>query len=231
MEVLATQYKALMNPNLPDSIKNLKTVKQYLDPYDGDLESTSSESDCSRSVLLDGYIEKINYQSHAIVAIDGRKLPIKPYKQSLQMTFETVCSYTELNSTKMEPVPTADALLQSSSESEVLSNRVHDLTFPTNRLFSNTKQKQFESLDLEVLTSPVNSDIGEHGFMSMLALQSPGKCDSGHQNTQLCSGRILKASHERFHEGKRTPKRKLGNPLIDTGNDRMNKKKSRMNKN
>ncbi|XP_078419456.1 uncharacterized protein LOC144693473 [Cetorhinus maximus] len=254
MEVLATQYnekckvesstesesdactanEALMNPSLADSIKNHETVKQYLDPYDGDLESTSSESDSSRGFLLDAYTEKINYQSHTIGAIDGKKLSIKPYKQSFQTTFEPVCNYKELNSTQMEPVPTADVLLQSSSESEVLSNRVHDLTFPKNRLVSNTKQKQFGSLDLGVLTDcpAVNSDIaGEHGFMSTLTQKSPGKHYPRHPNAHLCSGRTLKVSHERLIEGKFTPKRKLGNSLIDVGNDRISKKKSCVIKN
>ncbi|XP_067847130.1 uncharacterized protein [Heptranchias perlo] len=252
MEVLATKYKekcklesstesesdactineALMNPSLPDSTKNHETVKQYLDPYDGDLESTSSESDSSRSYLQEAYTEKIKYQSHTIVAIDGKKLPMKPYKRSLLATFEPVCSYTELNSIQIEPVPTADVLLQSSSESEVLSNRVHELTFATNRFVPDTRQKEFgSSLDSRVLTesSPINSDIGgEHGFISMLALKTPGKRNPRHQNVHLGSGRILKASHESFLEEKLTSKRKLGNPIIDAGNDRMSKKKSRM---
>ncbi|XP_038632638.1 uncharacterized protein LOC119952984 [Scyliorhinus canicula] len=247
MEVLATQYnekckvesstesesdacttEAPMNANLADSLKNHEAVKQYLDPYDGDLESTSSESESNGGFLVDAYTEKIHDQPHSLGAIDGKKLPIKPLKKSFQTTFEPVCSYKELIPTQMEPVPTADVLLQSSSESEVLSISVPDLPFPTNRLVLNTKQKQLGSLDLGMLTdSPaINAtDIGgKIGLVSMLALQSPGKYYPRQQNVNLCSGR--KISHERSIEGKFTPKRKLGNSLTDIGNDQTSKKKS-----
>ncbi|XP_048455611.1 uncharacterized protein LOC125483637 isoform X2 [Rhincodon typus] len=230
MEVLTTQYNALMNASLPASIKNHATVKQYLDPYDGDLESTSSESDSGQDFLLDACTEKINYQSHAFVAIDRKKLPVTLYKQSLQPTFEPECSCKELNYAHMEPVFTGEVILQSSSESEVPSNRVRDLKFPM-RLASNTKLKPFGSLDLGMLTeSPAeNSDIGEeHGFMTMLALQSPGKHYLSRQDAHLSSGQILKTCHEK---GMFTPKRKHGNSLFDTGGDRINKKKSRVIKN
>ncbi|XP_048394510.1 uncharacterized protein LOC125455956 [Stegostoma tigrinum] len=226
MEVLTTQYNALMNASLPASIKNHATVKQYLDPYDGDLESTSSESDSGQDFLRDACTEKINDQSHAFVAIDRKMLPVTHYKQSLQPTFEPECSCKELNYAHVEPVFTAEVILQSSSESEVPSNRVRDLKFPS-RLASNTKLKPFGSLDLGMLTeSPAeNSGIGkEHGLMTMLALQNPGKhyrsCQDAHQ--------ILKTSHEK---GMFTPKRKHGNSLFDTGGDRINKKKSRVIKN
>ncbi|XP_043553335.1 uncharacterized protein LOC122553514 isoform X2 [Chiloscyllium plagiosum] len=232
MEVLTTQYNALMNLSLPDSVKNHATVNQCLDPYDGDLESTSSESDRSQSFLLDTCTEKINDQSYAIVANDRKKLQIRHYKQSLQAIFKPECSYKELKYVHMEPAFTK-VIVQTSSESEIPSNRVCDLELPT-RHVSKTKLKPFGSLDFGMLTEspPENNSVGgEHGFMSMPNLQSSGKDYLGHQDVHLSSGRILKTSHERFREGAFTPKRKHGNSLLDTSNDRINKKKSRVIKN
>ncbi|XP_051881425.1 uncharacterized protein LOC127575529 [Pristis pectinata] len=242
MEVLATKYKdkckvesstesesdayitEVWNRSLPTSTKVHDTVNQYLDPYDGDLESTSSESDSGRQCLQVVCSERTSYLSHAIVAV-------KPYKQSLLTTFPPARSYTELNSTQMETVATGSTFPQSSRESEVLSNSVHELTFATNTCVADPGQKQFGSLELDVLTgsSSLNLDVErDHRLMNMLVLQDPGKHDPSHQNIHFGSEQLLKAAQEPFLEEKVSSKRKLGNPSIEASNDRISKKKSRM---
>lgn len=248
MDMLATKYKEkckvesstesdsdactteVFNRNLPDSIKNCDTVTQSLDPYDGDLESTSSESDGSRQFPQDVYTEKSSYLSHAIVAVDRRKLSVKPYKQSLLTTFLPVCSNTELNSIQGETAAIGGILPQSSCESEVLFNGKHELAFATSNYVADAGHKS-ASLDLDMLAgSPtINLDIeSDHRLVNMFVLHDPGTHEARHSNVQWRSGKLLKTAHESFPEGKVSAKRKIVNPLNEASNEWISKKKSRI---
>ncbi|XP_062919943.1 uncharacterized protein LOC134354658 isoform X2 [Mobula hypostoma] len=223
MEVLATKYKVL-NRSLPDSTKNQNTVNECLDPYDGDLESTSSEPDSDRRFMQDVCSEKTSYLSRTIVTV-------KPYKQSLLTTFLPAHSYTELNSIQMETVTTNGVVPQSSRESELLSNRVHELALAINSSVADPGQQQFGSLELDVLTeSSTFNTNGErdHELLNVFVVQDPGKHDFRHQNVHLCSGQLLNAAQESFLEKRVSSKRKFGSHLIEASNDRIIKKKSCM---
>ncbi|XP_078263165.1 uncharacterized protein LOC144597559 [Rhinoraja longicauda] len=233
MDILATKYKekykveSSTESESDSTTENCDTVTQSLDPYDGDLESTSSESDGSRQFLQDVYPKKSSYLSHAIVAVDGRKLSVKPYKQSLLTTFLPVCSSTELNSIQVETVANGGI---HSCESEVLSNGVHELAFATNNDVADSGHKS-ASLDLD--GSPtVNLDIErDHRLVNMFVLQDPGNHEARHSNVQWRSGKLLKTAHESFPEGKeikKESKRKLGTPLNEASNEWISKKKSRI---
>ncbi|XP_072893942.1 uncharacterized protein [Hemitrygon akajei] len=252
MEVLTTKYKVL-NRSLPASTKNQNTVNEIfpqqllpgvlgqrngmgqdhhdafimkqmcLDPYDGDLESTSSEPDVDRQFMQDVCSEETSYLSRTIVTV-------KPYKQSLLTTFLPAHSYTELNSMQMETVATDGMAPQSSRESELLSNRVHELTLAIDGSVTDPGQQQFAPLELDVLTESSTFNMNgerDHRLLNVFVLQDPGKHDFRCQNVHLCSEQLLNAAQESFLEKRVSSKRKFGSPLIEASNDWIIKKKSR----
>ncbi|XP_072893954.1 uncharacterized protein [Hemitrygon akajei] len=241
MEVLTTKYKEkckvesstesepdtcateVLNRSLPASTKNQNTVNECLDPYDGDLESTSSEPDVDRQFMQDVCSEETSYLSRTIVTV-------KPYKQSLLTTFLPAHSYTELNSMQMETVATDGMAPQSSRESELLSNRVHELTLAIDGSVTDPGQQQFAPLELDVLTESSTFNMNgerDHRLLNVFVLQDPGKHDFRCQNVHLCSEQLLNAAQESFLEKRVSSKRKFGSPLIEASNDWIIKKKSR----
>ncbi|XP_055497123.1 uncharacterized protein LOC129700544 isoform X4 [Leucoraja erinacea] len=230
MDMLATKYKEKCKVESSTESDSDACTTESLDPYDGDLESTSSESDGSRQFLQDVYTEKSSYLSHAIVAVDRRKLSVKPYKQSLLTTFLPVCSNTELNSIQGETAAIGGILPQSSCESEVLFNGKHELAFATSNYVADAGHKS-ALLDLDMLArSPtINLDIeSDHRLVNMFVLHDPGTHEARHSNVQWRSGKLLKTAHESFPEGKVSAKRKIVNPLNEASNEWISKKKSRI---
>ncbi|XP_042194174.1 uncharacterized protein LOC103175343 [Callorhinchus milii] len=213
-----------MNPILGSAKK--PDVTKHLDPYDGDSENTSSQSDSTINHPEDIYIDEPGHQSHSLVATDEEKL--REFQEaSVVMNVESVCTSIQLDTTVTEPVLTPDESMQSGSESAVQSKQEHE-QLETDGLVPDTKcGEQGLSPSFGVLTvfPPVNTGIGELAILNMLTPGNHGDDEPRHRDFHhQCSMSVLKPPSGIVKE-KLSSKRKLGNSMMDAGNEKMRKKK------
>nr|XP_014347214.1 PREDICTED: uncharacterized protein LOC106704523 [Latimeria chalumnae] len=212
-EILSTSTPVLGSSRKPKDFKY-----QFLDPYDGDSEDTSSQSDCSLSTppLIDvdvkNAVQPVRYVlmdledpiSETLVALSNQEAASNTCKKTIFPVLQTL--------------PSADVTMQAISDSEIHVDKV-------NGSFALTENEMDSDVFIE--SSPfLNS--GQFAF-NMHSAGLPGNSES---RLELLSqkAKLIPEFPSKNTSSKGLSKRKPMHPLLDTGGEKMCRKKLCVNK-